>query len=153
MADGRHRLPTALERFLALYRAGDYFAGHEVLEEAWHGTGSDLYRGLIILAAAFCKRERGNAVGAARNLRKALRYLQRCPDVCLGVDVAALRRGAAERLQRLQAASIEAHGHVAGDGTWDPEGLRSLVPDLPIPVDPSRVRGDEPEWAAEEQVP
>lgn len=140
------RLPAALTQFLTLYRAGRFFAGHEVLEAAWLKTGSAFYQGLIITAAAFCKRERGNAAGLARNLRKALRRLDGCPPVHLGVDVEALRAGLRQRLERLRAAGVDPDRGPGGDGTWDPEHLRSLVPDLPIQVDPTAIRGDEPEW-------
>lgn len=140
------RLPPALARFLELYRAGAFFTSHEVLEGAWLKTGSALYQGLIITAAAFCKRERGNAAGLARNLRKALRRLETCPGIHLGIDVASLRNGIGLRLARLAAAGVGPDGGAGGDGTWDPRRLRDLVPDLPIRVDPASIRGDEPEW-------
>lgn len=141
-------LPAALERFLELYRAGRYFEGHEVLEAAWLRTRSPLYQGLIITAAAFCKRDRGNAAGAARNLRKALMRLKGLPDVHLGVDVAALRKGLRQRLEGLQAAGIDPDAGTGGDGAWDPGWLRGVMPDLPVEVNPAGARGDEVEWSS-----
>ncbi|HEX6987877.1 MAG TPA: DUF309 domain-containing protein [Bacillota bacterium] len=142
----RPELPPALARFLELYRCGRFFEGHEVLEQAWLRTRSPFYQGLIIMAAAFCKRDRGNGTGAARNLRKALRRLEACPPVHLGLDVAAVRDGITRRLERLRAEGIDPDGGFAGDGSLDPGMLRRLVPDLPLPVDRAAIRGDEPEW-------
>ncbi|MFO7245706.1 MAG: DUF309 domain-containing protein [Thermaerobacter sp.] len=129
-------LPGPLQEFLELYRAGLYFEAHEALEPVWLRTRSPFYQGLIITAAAFCKRDRGNAVGAVLHLRRALRRLEGVPDVHLGVDVDGLRRGLRRRLEGLAAAGVdpEAPGVRRGDGTWDPQALRKVMPDLPIPL-------------------
>jgi len=68
-------------------RRGEYFESHEVLEKAWLHSRSDFYHGLIILAAAFVRRDRGTPRGVRRNLLKARRYLERYRPHYLGIDV------------------------------------------------------------------
>ena len=76
----RERL-AALEDALAAWDRCDWFEAHELLEPAWMGTADpaerDLYQGLIKLAAAFVHRERGNALGLAKNLHGARERLAR----------------------------------------------------------------------------
>lgn len=54
---------------------GRAFAAHEVLEGTWKGAAPeaerDLWRGLAQLAVGITHAQRGNAVGAARLLRRA----------------------------------------------------------------------------------
>ncbi|HEY8415922.1 MAG TPA: DUF309 domain-containing protein [Thermaerobacter sp.] len=131
---GTGPVPAPLAAFLERYRRGEYFEGHEVLEEAWLRSRSDFYHGLIILAAAFVRRDRGTPRGVRRNLLKARRYLERYRPHYLGIDV--------ERIL----AFIDRYARLVEEA-GDPEGeaLRRLVPDLPLEADPSRIRGDEPE--------
>ncbi|GAB6877458.1 DUF309 domain-containing protein [Thermaerobacter litoralis] len=131
-------VPAALAEFLRLYHDGRFFEGHEVLEEAWHRTRSDFYHGLIILAAAFVRRDRGTPRGVRRNLAKARRYLERYRPHYLGLDVEAILAFIDRQIPAVEQAG-------------DPEGeaLRRLVPDLPLLVHPGWVRGDEPEWQDE----
>lgn len=123
-----------LKRFLHLYEAGAYFESHETLESAWLKTGSGLYRALILIAAAYCKRDLGNAHGLVRNLLKAQRELDRCTDFSSGIDVDHLRVKIAGCLHNLQRADIVAGRGVAGDGSFDRVRLQSLVPHLKIPL-------------------
>ncbi|QBS37345.1 DUF309 domain-containing protein [Thermaerobacter sp. FW80] len=128
-------VPAPLAAFLHLYHRGRFFESHEVLEEAWRRCRSDFYHGLIILAAAFVRRDRGTPRGVRRNLAKARRYLERYRPHYLGIDVEAILAFADQKIRAVERAG-------------DPEGdaLRRLVPDLPLPVHPGWVRGDEPEW-------
>ena len=128
-------VPGPLAAFLDLYHRGRYFESHEVLEEAWHRCRSDFYHGLIILAAAFVRRDRGTPRGVRRNLLKARRYLERYRPRYLGLDV-----------ERILAWIDRYAARVAEAGDPEGEALRRLVPDLPLPVNPAWIRGDEPEW-------
>lgn len=128
------RLPRELETFLRLYKEGYFFDSHEVLEETWLHTRSSLYHGLIILAAAFCKRDRGNPNGVVRNLAKARQRLEGLDEVGsqFGLDIPAIVSAIDVRLQNLYDAGIDPSRAVAGDGRADPAWLKQLAPDLPL---------------------
>lgn len=68
----------AFGRGLALLRAGEWFAAHEELEDAWRaapGAERDFLQGLVHVAVAWYQAARGNRVGCERQLEKALRRL------------------------------------------------------------------------------
>jgi len=78
---------------LALVRAGDGFAAHEQLEDLWRAAAvpeRDLYQGLVHVAVATYQESRGNAVGRARQLEKAIRRLAPYAPAYEGLDVAAI---------------------------------------------------------------
>jgi hypothetical protein len=70
---------AALDAGLAAYDRDEWFEAHELLEPAWMGTADlperELYQGLIKLAAAHVHRQRGNALGMAKNLTGARRRI------------------------------------------------------------------------------
>jgi predicted metal-dependent hydrolase len=93
-----------LDRFVDLFNAGRFFAAHEELEAVWRERDGDPFlQGLIILAAAFVKLQRGSAAGAAKHLRAALRYLRAFLPEREGFDVAALVAAIDQRLALLAA--------------------------------------------------
>jgi predicted metal-dependent hydrolase len=99
-----------------LIRSGEYFAAHEVLEDAWRAEEPDerdFFQGLVHVAVAWYQAGRGNRVGCERQLEKAARRLAPYEPVHRGVDVAELRRRIGE------AAAIAAEGSL----------------DLPTPLD------------------
>ena len=82
-----------LERGLELARAGEYFAAHEALEDAWRAadpTEKDFFQGLVHVVVAWYQAGRGNEVGCTRQLEKAARRLKPFAPMCRGVDVAAI---------------------------------------------------------------
>ena len=84
-----------LERGIALFNRGEYFECHEVLEAAWtpeRGPRRLFLQSLIHVAVGFYHSRRGNAVGATRQLRKALRKLAAYLPDCEAVDTARLER-------------------------------------------------------------
>jgi predicted metal-dependent hydrolase len=84
-----------LERGLDLARAGEYFAAHEALEDAWRAAEpaeKDFFQGLVHVVVAWYQARRGNEVGCARQLEKAARRLGPFAPSHRGVDVAALLR-------------------------------------------------------------
>ena len=84
-----------LERGLALARAGEYFAAHEALEDAWRAAEpaeKDFFQGLVHVVVAWYQAGRGNEVGCTRQLEKAARRLAPFAPSHRGVDVAALLR-------------------------------------------------------------
>src|ERR1022692_4664825 len=67
-------------RGIELYRAGEFFECHEVLEELWtpmRGPHRLFLQALIHFAVAFYHQQRRNPLGAERQLRKALRKIER----------------------------------------------------------------------------
>ena len=80
-------------RGIALYRSGEFFACHEVLEELWtpmQGPHRLFLQALIHFAVAFYHQQRGNPLGAEKQLRKALRKLEAYLPQYEGVDTATL---------------------------------------------------------------
>jgi hypothetical protein len=92
-----------LQTGLSLIRAGRFFEAHEELELAWRAAPANeraFYQGLVHVAVAWYQADRGNAVGAGRQLDKARRRLGPFAPAHLGVDVACIL----EQLQRAQQA-------------------------------------------------
>ena len=84
-----------LEGGLDLARAGEYFAAHEALEDAWRAAEpaeKDFFQGLVHVVVAWYQAGRGNRTGFERQLEKAVRRLSPFAPEHRGVDVAALLR-------------------------------------------------------------
>jgi predicted metal-dependent hydrolase len=89
----RCRSESDLARGLDLARAGEYFAAHEALEDAWRAADpaeKDFFQGLVHVVVAWYQAGRGNKTGCERQLEKAARRLTPFSPVHRGVDVAAL---------------------------------------------------------------
>jgi len=92
-----------------LFNHREFFECHEVLEEAWtpeRGPRRLFLQSLIHVAVGFYHCQRGNPVGACRQLRKALRKMAPYRPSCEGVDTARLYREAEERLAHIEAGEI-----------------------------------------------
>ncbi|MGA2738105.1 MAG: DUF309 domain-containing protein [Bryobacteraceae bacterium] len=91
-------------RGIALYHAGEFFQCHEVLEELWtpmRGPHRLFLQALIHFAVAFYHQQRRNPLGAERQLRKALRKLERYLPIYEGVDTSTLHREGEACLRRI----------------------------------------------------
>lgn len=100
---------TDLARGLDLARAGEYFAAHESLEDAWRAAEpeeKDFFQGLVHVVVAWYQAGRGNRTGFERQLEKAARRLEPFAPDHRGVDVAAL-------LRQVEAAQAEGSLNVA----------------------------------------
>jgi predicted metal-dependent hydrolase len=78
-----------------LFNRREFFECHEVLEVIWtpeRGPRRLFLQSLIHFAVAFYHDQRGNPVGATRQLRKGLRKLEAYLPVCEGIDTARLHR-------------------------------------------------------------
>jgi len=85
-ASPSRRLETGLE----LIRAGEYFAAHEELEDAWRAAPSeerDFLQGLVHVAVAWYQAGRGRRIGTERQLAKAIRRLQPYAPAHRGVEL------------------------------------------------------------------
>ena len=92
-----------LERGLDLARAGEYFAAHEALEDAWRAAEpaeKDFFQGLVHVVVAWYQAGRGNRIGFERQLEKAARRLGPFAPTHRAVDVAAILRQVEEAQAR-----------------------------------------------------
>jgi len=86
---------VSLEHGIELFNRREFFECHEVLEEIWtpeRGPRRLFLQSLIHFAVAFYHDQRGNPVGATRQLRKGLRKLEAYLPTCEGIDTARLHR-------------------------------------------------------------
>jgi hypothetical protein len=84
------RLESAYEAGVELIRAGDYFAAHEELEEAWRAAPveeRDFFQGLVHVAVAWYQAGRGRKIGTERQLAKALRRLEPFAPTHRGIEL------------------------------------------------------------------
>lgn len=129
---GVPRLPTALERYLALYQAGAWWESHEALEDAWRESRSGFYHGLILLASALVHAGRGNRHGVGAQAQKTLAALAPYRPSWLGFDVDAIVELVAQWPEL-----------AAAEGDWS-AAIRPPV----LRPDRRHLRGDEPELRA-----
>jgi predicted metal-dependent hydrolase len=86
-------LESAYEAGVELIRAGEYFAAHEQLEDAWRAAPAeerDFFQGLVHVAVAWYQAGRGRRIGTERQLAKALRRLEPYAPAHRGLDLTAL---------------------------------------------------------------
>ena len=106
-------LSEIARRGIELFNKGDYFEAHEELEHAWNaedGPGRELYRGILQIAVAYLQITRRNYNGAIKMFLRARQWLDPLPDICRGVDVAALRQDAAEVRATIESLGAERIG-------------------------------------------
>ena len=75
---------------IELIRAGEYFAAHEELEDAWRAAPSaerDFFQGLVHVAVAWYQAGRGRRIGTERQLAKAVRRLTPFAPVHRGLQL------------------------------------------------------------------
>lgn len=109
-------------RGIKLYRAGEFFECHEVLEELWtpmRGPHRLFLQALIHFAVAFYHQQRHNPLGAERQLRKALRKLERYLPIYEGVDTATLYQEGQACLRRIQTGEAPAPPRMLLQGFLD----------------------------------
>lgn len=111
-----------IDEFVELFNSKRFFEAHEVLEDLWIETESDVkdyYKGLIQCAVAFVHLERGNYRGAKKLFRTACGYLNRYPSPLEGIDV--------EKLLKDFHEFFESHVFTAAEdsGTPDFESLNT----------------------------
>lgn len=73
-----------------LIRAGEYFAAHEELEDAWRAAPPeerDFFQGLVHVAVAWYQAGRGRRIGTERQLDKAIRRLEPFAPAHRGVQL------------------------------------------------------------------
>ncbi len=101
-AEGRH----AIEKF----NASEFFEQHELFEAMWRaepGPVRNLYQGVLQVGVAYYQILRGNQSGALKMLLRSLQWLALLPDVCQGIDVAALKADSARVRAELERVGAE----------------------------------------------
>lgn len=109
---------TLLEQGIELFNAGEFFRSHEVLEEIWtHSIQPERWflQSLIHFAVAFHHHQRGNNIGAVRQLTKGIRKMQGYLPEWGGVRTSAIEQEARRCL-----AIIEAGGEIEQFPQIDP---------------------------------
>jgi uncharacterized protein len=84
-------MEEAFKRGIEAIRAGEYFAAHEELEEAWRAAPPeerDFFQGLVHVAVSWYQAGRSRPVATASQLEKAARRLGPFAPAHRGVDVA-----------------------------------------------------------------
>jgi len=99
-------MDAAVQHGIELFNCEKFFECHEVLEAVWtpeRGPRRQFLQALIHFAVAFYHDQRGNPVGAGRQLRKALRKLAPHLPECEGIDTASLYRAGMVAAERAEA--------------------------------------------------
>lgn len=118
-------LPDLAREGIARFNAGEYYRQHDLFEELWvaeRGPVRDLYRAILQIGVAYYHITQGNPRGALKMLHRSAQWLAPLPDVCQGVDVAALRADAA-RVRH----ALEAHDPANGPFVFDRALLRPVL--------------------------
>jgi GNAT superfamily N-acetyltransferase len=101
---------------IRLFNEREFFVCHEVLEEVWtpeRGPRRLFLQSLIHVAVGFYHHTRGNAAGAIRQLRKALRKLESYLPVCEGIHTARLYQETRQVLEAIEAgANVPAYPQI-----------------------------------------
>ncbi len=112
MEDCHGSLHPHAKEGLHLFNEGEFFEAHEALELAWReekGPVRELYRGILQAAVTYLHMQRGNYRGAVDVYKRCVKWLDRWPDECRGVNVAKLRADlshAMEEWKRLGPAKV-----------------------------------------------
>jgi predicted metal-dependent hydrolase len=80
---------------ITLFNRGRYFEAHEELEIAWReerGKIRQLYQGILEAGVVYLHLQRGNLAGAIKVHGRSMRWLERWPNICRGIQVGRLRR-------------------------------------------------------------
>ncbi|GAB4530227.1 MAG: hypothetical protein Fur0018_17390 [Anaerolineales bacterium] len=88
-------LPPEAQAGIDCFNRQAFFDAHEHLEAAWladPGPTRALYQGILQIGVAYLQIQRRNLPGAVKMFQRARRWLYPLPDLCRGIDVAALRQ-------------------------------------------------------------
>lgn len=105
ICDCQAPLPPAAQQAIDQFNAGEYYRQHDLFEALWMETTSpirELYRAILQVGIAYYQITRDNHNGAIKMLERSRQWLEQLPDVCQGIDVAALRHDSQQVYNRLQ---------------------------------------------------
>jgi predicted metal-dependent hydrolase len=95
-----------LQRGIRLFNDEEFFQCHEVLEEAWKPEREPrrlFLQALIHLAVGHYHCQRGNPIGARRQLHKGLKKLAKYLPACEGIDTSRLYQESLAALEQIEA--------------------------------------------------
>lgn len=98
-------LPPEAVEAVSRFNAGEYYRQHDLFEALWMEEERpirDLYRAILQVGIAYYQATLGNQRGALKMLLRSQQWLALLPDVCQGIDVAALRADAARARAELE---------------------------------------------------
>jgi len=99
--------PPLVRQGIELFNRGQFFACHEVLEDAWNqeaGPVRILYQGILQVGVACYHVQQNNPRGAQKVLHRAIPKLRRFAPVCMGIDLTRLLADAGQMQRCLHAA-------------------------------------------------
>ena len=124
-----HDREALFARGIELFNTREFFECHEVLEEIWTPTVQPerwFLQSLIHFAVGFYHHERGNTVGAVRQLRKGLRKIEGYLPHWGGVDTAAIETEVRGWLGVIESGgSVDSFPQVDWNGTYGPQPVRT----------------------------
>lgn len=88
-------LPPLAVEGIEKFNAGQYYACHDYLEEAWrqdNTPGRDFYQGVLQVAIAYYQIQHQNFRGAMKMLLRLRQRLDPLPPVCRGINLEKLRQ-------------------------------------------------------------
>jgi uncharacterized protein len=95
-----------LQRGIRLFNDEEFFQCHEVLEETWtseHEPRRLFLQALIHLAVGLYHCQRGNPIGASRQLHKGLKKLAKYLPAYEGIDTSRLHQESLAALEQIEA--------------------------------------------------
>lgn len=99
-------LPDQARQAIEQFNQRQFYKQHDLLEAQWMEEDRpvrDLYRAILQVGVAYYQVERGNKRGAIKMLLRSMQWLNMLPDVCQGVNIAALKADALHILDALEA--------------------------------------------------
>lgn len=91
-------LPPEAVEAVKKFNSSEFYKQHDLFEALWMKEERpirDLYRAVLQVGIAYYQATLGNQRGAHKMLLRSLQWLALLPDVCQGIDIAALRADAA----------------------------------------------------------
>jgi predicted metal-dependent hydrolase len=91
-------LPPEAVEAVKKFNSGEFYKQHDLFEALWMAEEHpirDLYRAVLQVGIAYYQATLGNQRGSHKMLLRSLQWLALLPDVCQGIDIAALRADAA----------------------------------------------------------
>jgi hypothetical protein len=125
-----HDRQALFARGIELFNTREFFECHEVLEEIWAPSVQPerwFLQSLIHFAVGFYHHQRGNTVGAVRQLRKGLRKIEGYLPEWGGVDTAAIEASVRACLGVIEeGGTVNRFPELDWNGSYGPEAVHPV---------------------------